>query len=84
MVDVLRVILLALKDALGRPPTAAGLLDKYARLCLVVDEVINEVKQGHMCAANTSPPLDEFMLLQLLWWKFVSFAWIARGNQISS
>lgn len=49
MVEVLRVILLALKDALGRPPTAASLLEKYARLCLVVDEVINEVSPHKGC-----------------------------------
>ncbi len=28
---------------LGRPPSASALLDKYTRLALVVDEVINEV-----------------------------------------
>ncbi|KAG2430410.1 hypothetical protein HXX76_009935 [Chlamydomonas incerta] len=42
LVEILRVIISVLKDVLGKAPSAALLLDKYARLCLVVDEVINE------------------------------------------
>lgn len=44
VVEILRVIISVLKDVLGKAPSAALLLDKYARLCLVVDEVINEVR----------------------------------------
>lgn len=32
----------ALSEVLGRTPSAGVLLDKYTRLALVVDEVINE------------------------------------------
>ena len=35
----------ALADVLGRAPTAQTLLDRYTRLALVVDEVINEVRR---------------------------------------
>lgn len=41
LVEVLRTIIQALREVLGKP-TAAVLLDKYAKLCLVVDEVLNE------------------------------------------
>ncbi len=41
--EVLRTIFGALCDVLGRAPSASLLLDKYTRLALVVDEVINEV-----------------------------------------
>ena len=36
----------SLTDVLGRSPSAQLLLDKYTRLALVVDEVINEVQEG--------------------------------------
>ncbi|PNH10652.1 hypothetical protein TSOC_002604, partial [Tetrabaena socialis] len=42
LVDVLRVIIQVLRDVLGKAPSAGLLLDKYTKLCLVVDEVINE------------------------------------------
>ncbi|KAG2448120.1 hypothetical protein HYH02_006705 [Chlamydomonas schloesseri] len=42
LVEILRVIISVLKDVLGKAPSSALLLDKYARLCLLVDEVINE------------------------------------------
>lgn len=43
MVEVLRGIIQALKDIMGKAPSAGLLMEKYTRMCLVVDEVINEV-----------------------------------------
>mmetsp|Transcript_28854 Transcript_28854/g.73613 ORF Transcript_28854/g.73613 Transcript_28854/m.73613 type:complete len:151 (-) Transcript_28854:217-669(-) len=40
--DTLRAISGALKDVLGKTPSASLLLDKYTKLVVVVDEVINE------------------------------------------
>ncbi|KAG2483239.1 hypothetical protein HYH03_017896 [Edaphochlamys debaryana] len=42
LVEVLRVIIQVLRDVLGKAPSAGLLLDKYVKLALVVDEVINE------------------------------------------
>ncbi|GFR40120.1 hypothetical protein Agub_g674 [Astrephomene gubernaculifera] len=42
LVEVLRVIIQVLKDILGKAPSSGLLLEKYAKLALVVDEVINE------------------------------------------
>ncbi|EFJ49513.1 hypothetical protein VOLCADRAFT_104299 [Volvox carteri f. nagariensis] len=42
LVEVLRVIIQVLKDVLGKAPSSGLLLEKYAKLALVVDEVINE------------------------------------------
>ena len=47
VVEVLRTIIQALREVLGKP-TSTVLLDKYAKLCLVVDEVLNEVSLLHM------------------------------------
>lgn len=46
--DVLRTIIGALKEVLGKTPSSALLLEKYAKLCLVVDEVLNEVGGLHL------------------------------------
>ena len=40
--EALHAIMESLADVLGRAPCAQILLDKYTRLALVVDEVINE------------------------------------------
>mmetsp|Transcript_11180 Transcript_11180/g.24075 ORF Transcript_11180/g.24075 Transcript_11180/m.24075 type:complete len:151 (-) Transcript_11180:781-1233(-) len=40
--EALRSIIGVLRDVTGKTPSSSLLLDKYARLCLVVDEVINE------------------------------------------
>lgn len=42
LVEVLRGIIQALKDIMGKAPSAGLLMEKYTRMCLVVDEVINE------------------------------------------
>ena len=41
--DILRFIIATLKDVLGKQPSASVLLDKYTKLCVVLDEIINEV-----------------------------------------
>jgi hypothetical protein len=43
--EALRHLAAALREAMRKPPTEALLLDHYARLCLVVDEVVHEVRQ---------------------------------------
>jgi hypothetical protein len=40
---VLRVVMLSIADVVGKPPTESVFFEKYARICVVVDEVINEV-----------------------------------------
>lgn len=40
--EVLRTIMSSLTDVLGRSLSSSALLDKYTRVALVVDEVINE------------------------------------------
>lgn len=47
--EVLRCLVGALKDVFSRAPTAAMLFDRYAKLALVVDEVINEVSKLIEC-----------------------------------
>ena len=42
--DTLRSLIAILKDLLGKPPSAGVLLDKYTKLAVIVDEVINEVR----------------------------------------
>jgi hypothetical protein len=42
--ETLRSLIAALKEAFSRPPTAPMLIDRYAKLCLIVDEVINEAR----------------------------------------
>ncbi len=44
--EVLQALLAALKDSFSRMPTAGMLIDRYAKLCLIVDEVINEVRDS--------------------------------------
>jgi hypothetical protein len=41
---VLRVVMIAIADLVGRPPTEAVFFEKYARIACVIDEVINEVR----------------------------------------
>ena len=40
--EILRTIMSSLTDVLGRSLSSSALLDKYTRVALVVDEVINE------------------------------------------
>ena len=47
--ETIRAISLGLRDTL-RKPTEAVLFDNYGRLCMVVDEVINEASIT-MCAS---------------------------------
>jgi hypothetical protein len=44
--EVIRTLVALLHDILDRPPSASLLLDKYMKLVLVIDEVINEVRDG--------------------------------------
>ncbi|KAF8065736.1 tstD [Scenedesmus sp. PABB004] len=39
---VLRVIMIAIADVVGKPPTESVFFEKYARIAAVIDEVINE------------------------------------------
>ncbi len=41
--EILRFLVSGLHDALRKAPTEAVLLDNYARLCIVISEIINEV-----------------------------------------
>ncbi len=41
---LLRVVMVAIADVVGKPPTESVFFEKYARICVVVDEVINEVR----------------------------------------
>lgn len=43
--ETIRAISLGLRDTL-RKPTEAALFDNYGRLCMVVDEVINEASNA--------------------------------------
>eukprot|EP00877_Chromochloris_zofingiensis_P011951 jgi/Chrzof1/7009/Cz02g07150.t1 len=42
LASLLRVIMLAIADVVGKPPTESVFFEKYARICVVIDEVINE------------------------------------------
>ena len=39
---VLRVVMMAIADSLGKPPTESVLFEKYGRVAVIVDEVITE------------------------------------------
>lgn len=41
---VLRVIMVAIADSLGKPPTESVVFERYARVAAVVDEVVNEAR----------------------------------------
>ena len=43
MAEALRGLAAALREAMRKPPSEAVLLDHYARLCLIADEVVHEV-----------------------------------------
>lgn len=52
------MILVALKEVLGRAPTSGLLLEKYTQLCLVLDEVINEVRVvSHLFEISSAMPI---------------------------
>lgn len=40
--QVVNTVMASLRDVLSRPPTESSLLEKYERLCVVIDEVIDE------------------------------------------
>lgn len=42
---ILRVIMLAINHVVGKPPTESVLFEKYARIAVIIDEVINEVSR---------------------------------------
>ena len=55
--ETIRAISLGLRDTLKKP-TEAALFDNYGRLCMVVDEVINEVDNSlHFCITSAAPTL---------------------------
>ncbi|GBF99324.1 hypothetical protein Rsub_11736, partial [Raphidocelis subcapitata] len=39
---VLRVVMLSIAEAVGKPPTEGVFFEKYGRIAVVVDEVVNE------------------------------------------
>lgn len=39
---VLRVIMIAIADVVGKPPTESVFFEKYSRIACVIDEVLNE------------------------------------------
>lgn len=43
---VLRVIMIAIADVVGKPPTESVFFEKYSRIACVIDEVLNEVSVG--------------------------------------
>ncbi len=52
--ETIRAISLGLRDTLKKP-TEAALFDNYGRLCMVVDEVINEVsKRLQLCIESAA------------------------------
>lgn len=58
--DTLRAIMGVLKDVLGKTPSASLLMDKYTKMVMVVDEVINEVGVlagggGKLCTSVVVP-----------------------------
>ena len=46
--EILRATIQVLKDVLGKTPSAALLFDKYTKLCVVMDEIINEVRHHNI------------------------------------
>lgn len=46
MSGVLRVIMIAIADVVGKPPAEAVFFEKYSRIACVIDEVLNEVGGG--------------------------------------
>ncbi len=50
--EALRHLAAALREAMRKPPTEALLLDHYARLCLVVDEVVHEVRRCEVACTS--------------------------------
>ena len=52
--ETIRAISLGLRDTLKKP-TEAALFDNYGRLCMVVDEVINEVYNNlNLCMSSAA------------------------------
>jgi hypothetical protein len=55
---ILRVIMLAINHVVGKPPTESVLFEKYARIAVIIDEVINEVSRTLLLAAAGPASLD--------------------------
>lgn len=67
--ETIRAISLGLRDTLKKP-TEAALFDNYGRLCMVVDEVINEVNNSLQICITSA-----VLILHL---QFVSFCETCR------
>lgn len=50
--EVLRFMASALHDVLRKAPSEALLLDNYARVCIVISEIINEVSPVILMACS--------------------------------
>ena len=46
---VLRVVMLSIAEVVGKPPTESVFFEKYGRISVVIDEVVNEVKRAVLC-----------------------------------
>jgi hypothetical protein len=40
---VIRVMMIAISDMMGKPPTESVFFEKYSRIACVIDEIVNEV-----------------------------------------
>lgn len=47
--EILRFLVSGLHDALRKAPSEAVLLDSYARVCVIISEIINEVSHPSCC-----------------------------------
>lgn len=57
---VLRSIVVVLQDVLKSKCTSGALLDKYGKMCCVLDEIINEVRDCVRVYAHTRASADVF------------------------
>ena len=53
--ETIRAVSIGLRDTI-RKPTEAALFDNYGRVCMVIDEVINEARTA--CCPNTAVHLS--------------------------
>lgn len=51
--ETIRAVSIGLRDTI-RKPTEAALFDNYGRVCMVIDEVINEARTRQDCCMNTT------------------------------
>ena len=52
MSEVIDVIVQSLRDVLKRQPSEGLLWDNYGKLCLLIDEIVNEVRQDAALLVN--------------------------------